>query len=80
MRPPRPPNLPHRGRTVSTQGLKEAILEGTGIMGKTLRGVVAYEHGDWVNDHCPGVNDGELAAIFREAVVSSDEMWSRVSA
>lgn len=60
--------------------VKEAIRGGSGIMGQTLRGVVAYEHGDWENAHCPGVSDGELAAIFREAVVSSDEMWSRVSA
>ena len=60
--------------------VKEAILDGSGIMGQTLRGVVAYEHADWENAHCPGVSDGELAAIFREAVVSSDEMWSRVSA
>ena len=60
--------------------VREAIIDGAGPMGKTLRGVIAYERGDWENARCPGVSDGQLAAIFRDAVVSSDEMWSRVSA
>ena len=66
--------LPLRG------DVREAIVEGAGPMGETLQGVIAYERGDWENAHCPGVTDGQLAAIFRDAVVSSDEMWSRVSA
>jgi EAL and modified HD-GYP domain-containing signal transduction protein len=60
--------------------VREAILEGTGPMGETLRGVVAFERADWENAHCPGVDDGQLAAIFREAVLASDEMWARISA
>jgi len=58
---------------------RDAILASTGIMGRTLAGVIAYERGDWDNAHCPGVDDGQLAAIYRDAVVSSDEMWARVS-
>lgn len=60
--------------------VREAISEGTGVMGETLQGVIAYERGDWENAHCPGVTNEQLAAIFRDAVVDSDEMWSRVSA
>lgn len=58
---------------------RSAILGRTGIMGRTLAGVIAYEQGDWERAHCPGVSDGQLAAIFRDAVVASDEMWARVS-
>jgi EAL and modified HD-GYP domain-containing signal transduction protein len=58
---------------------RDAILASTGIMGRTLAGVIAYEQGDWDNAHCPGIDDGQLAAIYRDAVVSSDEMWARVS-
>lgn len=60
--------------------IREAVAEQTGVMGETLRGVIAYEQADWENAHCPGVSDGQLAAIFRDAVVASDEMWSKVSA
>lgn len=58
----------------------DAIANREGIMGRTLAGVIAYEQGDWENARCPGVNDGQLASIFREAVVASDEMWSRITA
>jgi EAL and modified HD-GYP domain-containing signal transduction protein len=60
--------------------VREAVADYSGVMGKTLRGVIAYEQGDWDNAECPGVSDAQLAAIFRDAVVSSDEMWSKVSA
>lgn len=60
--------------------VREAVTDRIGYMGETLRGVIAYEQGDWENAHCPGVTGGQLAAIFREAVVASDEMWSKVSA
>ena len=60
--------------------VREAVADRTGVMGETLRGVIAYEEGDWDNAYCPGVTDGQLAAIFRDAVVASDEMWSKVSA
>jgi EAL and modified HD-GYP domain-containing signal transduction protein len=59
---------------------RDAVVLRSGVMGQTLRGVVAYEQADWENAHCPGVSDTELAAIFRDAVVLSDEMWSRISA
>jgi EAL and modified HD-GYP domain-containing signal transduction protein len=58
---------------------RTAILDHAGIMGRTLAGVIAYERGDWGNAHCPGVDDAQLAAIFRDAVVASDEMWARIS-
>ncbi|MCP3996454.1 MAG: HDOD domain-containing protein [bacterium] len=58
----------------------DAVALREGVMGETLAGVVAYEQGDWDNARCPGVDDVELAAIFRDAVVASDEMWSRISA
>lgn len=57
----------------------DAIVSHTGLMGKTLAGVIAYERGDWDNARCPGVDSGQLAAIFRDAVVSSDEMWAHVA-
>lgn len=60
--------------------IREAVTDYSGVMGKTLRGVIAYEQGDWDNAQCPGISDGQLAAIFREAVVASDDMWSKVSA
>lgn len=63
-----------------TPEVREAVADRTGVMGETLRGVIAYEEGDWDNAYCPGVTDGQLAAIFRDAVVASDEMWSKVSA
>jgi len=58
----------------------DAVALKQGVMGETLAGVIAYEQGDWDNASCPGVDDAELAAIFRDAVVSSDEMWARVTA
>jgi EAL and modified HD-GYP domain-containing signal transduction protein len=58
----------------------DAVATREGIMGRTLAGVIAYEQGDWDNARCPGVDDAQLAAIFREAVVASDEMWSRITA
>lgn len=58
----------------------DAVANREGIMGRTLAGVIAYEQGDWDNAVCPGVDDAELASIFRDAVVSSDEMWSRITA
>ena len=58
----------------------DALAKREGIMGRTLAGVIAYEQGDWDNASCPGVDDVELAAIFRDAVVSSDEMWARITA
>lgn len=60
--------------------IREAVSDRTGVMGQTLRGVIAYEQADWDNARCPGVTEGQLAAIFRDAVVASDEMWSKVSA
>ncbi len=58
----------------------DAVANRGGVMGRTLAGVIAYEQGDWENAKCPGVDDAELASIFRDAVVASDEMWARVSA
>ena len=60
--------------------IHDAVALHEGVMGETLAGVMAYEKADWANAHCPGVDDVQLAAAFRDAVVSSDEMWSRVSA
>lgn len=57
----------------------DAVASREGIMGRTLAGVIAYEQGDWDNATCPGVDSAELAAIFRDAVVSSDEMWARIT-
>jgi len=58
----------------------EAVVLKEGVMGETLAGVIAYERGDWDNAICPGVDDSDLAAIFQDAVVSSDEMWARITA
>lgn len=60
--------------------VRDAIVDSDGVMGETLRGVIAYERADWDNAHCPGVDEAQLAAIFRDAVISSDEMWARISA
>jgi EAL and modified HD-GYP domain-containing signal transduction protein len=60
--------------------VRSAIVDGSGVMGDTLSGVIAYERADWNAAHCPGVTQGQLAAIFREAVLASDEMWARISA
>jgi EAL and modified HD-GYP domain-containing signal transduction protein len=60
--------------------VRDAVARREGLMGRTLAGVVAYEQGDWENAQCPGVDDAQLASIFREAVVASDEMWSRITA
>ena len=57
-----------------------AVARREGVMGETLAGVIAYEQADWDNAKCPGIDDAELAAIFRDAVVASDEMWSRITA
>ncbi len=62
-----------------TDEARSAILGQTGIMGRTLAGVIAYERGDWDKAHCPGVDDTQLAGIYLDAVVASDEMWARVS-
>ena len=59
--------------------IHDAIVSHTGFMGETLAGVIAYERGDWEHARCPGVDDGQLAAIFRDAVVASDEMWAHVA-
>ena len=58
---------------------RNAIVNHSGIMGATLAGVIAYERGDWENARCPGIDDGQMAAIFRDAVIASDEMWAHVA-
>ncbi len=63
-----------------SEDVRDAIVDRFGVMGETLRGVIAYERADWDNAYCPGVDEGQLAGIFRDAVISSDEMWARLSA
>lgn len=63
-----------------SQEVHDAVALHQGVMGETLAGVMAYEKADWDNARCPGVADDKLAAIFRDAVVASDEMWARISA
>ncbi|MCP4306119.1 MAG: HDOD domain-containing protein [bacterium] len=58
----------------------DAVALHEGVMGRTLAGVIAYEKGDWENARIPGIDDAQLAFAFRDAVVSSDEMWARISA
>jgi EAL and modified HD-GYP domain-containing signal transduction protein len=59
--------------------VRAAITDGAGVMGATLRGVIGYERADWENAHVPGLPDAQLAAIFEDAVIASDEMWARIS-
>ncbi len=57
----------------------DAIASGGGVMGEVLRGVIAFEKGDWSHAHIVGLDDIELSRAFRSAMIETDEMWARVS-
>jgi EAL and modified HD-GYP domain-containing signal transduction protein len=56
----------------------DAIASGNGVMGELLRGVVAYEKGDWSRAHIIGIDDAVVSDAFRKSMVEVDEVWSQV--
>lgn len=67
-------NLPISNEIVS------AITCGGGIMGEVLRGVLAYEGGDWSHAHILGLGDDVTSTAFRTAMIETDEAWSLIAA
>jgi len=57
----------------------DAIVSSGGIMGEVLKGVIAYEAGDWQRAHIVGINDDVLASAFETATVETDKVWARIS-
>lgn len=57
----------------------DAITSGGGIMGEVLRGVIAYEEGDWARAHVIGLEDEAISAAFYTATIETDEVWSHIA-
>jgi EAL and modified HD-GYP domain-containing signal transduction protein len=57
----------------------DAITSGNGIMGEALRGVIAYEQGNWEQAHIIGVHDEVLSDAFHLAILETDKVWSQVT-
>ncbi len=53
-----------------------ALRKRTGPMGKVLRSVIAYEHGDWDNVECFGLSASEIQDIYLDALRWSQELSS----
>ena len=57
----------------------DAITSGGGIMGEVLRGVVAYEEGDWARAHIVGIEDRAIMGVFLRATIDTDKSWAQLS-
>jgi len=54
--------------------VKEALLEHEGLMGAALDCVQAYEHADWENAKCPGLDEKTVREAYLTSVVSTRSM------
>lgn len=59
--------------------IADAIVSGGGIMGEVLRGVLAYERGDWGHAHIIGLDDSAITYAFYLAIIEVDEVWTRIA-
>ena len=57
----------------------DAIASHGGLMGEVLRGVTAYEDGDWARAHIIGVDDEAINAAFQAAMVEIDKAWAQIA-
>lgn len=57
----------------------DAITSGNGIMGEALRGVIAYEEGNWERAHIIGVHDEVLSDAYHLAILETDKVWSQIT-
>ena len=48
-------------------------------MGEVLRGVVAYEEGDWARAHIVGIEDRAIMGVFLRATIDTDKSWAQIS-
>lgn len=67
------------GRLPLATEIVDAIVSGGGIMGEVLRGVVAYENGDFAHAHIIGLQDREVMAAFLRSTIEVDEVWSQLA-
>ncbi|MCP4303675.1 MAG: HDOD domain-containing protein [bacterium] len=56
----------------------DAITSHGGIMGEVLRGVIAYEAGDWEHAHIIELEDRAIMAAFLTATIETDKTWSQI--
>jgi EAL and modified HD-GYP domain-containing signal transduction protein len=59
--------------------IADAVISGGGIMGEVLRGVVAYEQGDWGGARIVGLDDRAIISAFLEATIQTDAVWAKVA-
>lgn len=52
-----------------------AIVDHSGVAGKVLDAVVAYENGDWDCAQVDGIEEDKLSDIFRDAIDKTTRMW-----
>lgn len=57
----------------------DAIISQGGILGETLKGVIAYEGGDWARAHIMGISDEALTSAFQTATAQTDTSWSQIN-
>ena len=58
----------------------DAIVSFGGTMGEVLKGLIAYEEGDWDRAYIIGITDDALASAFENATIETDKAWSRINA
>lgn len=63
--------------------IKDAVLNQTGILGRILQAVIAYEQGRWEDTNVPPLTTDDLFSIYIEALewakVSSHSMFQKAS-
>ncbi len=57
----------------------DAIVSFGGTMGEVLKGIIAYEEGDWERAHIIGITDDALASAFETATIETDRAWARIN-
>jgi len=58
------------------ENIKQAILMRKGTLGKVLKCVIAYEHGDWLNAKCGSVPMSEIQNKYLESIAWAKEQLS----
>ena len=60
--------------------LEKALLRQEGILGAVLRCVLAYEHADWDNVACAGLDSGTILAAYLESIAWTTKAMNQLAA
>lgn len=55
-----------------------ALVDGTGVAGQVLQGVIAYEQARWDDARIEGIDDDAMSGIMRRAIDKTTRMWREV--